>query len=262
MFNLRPTGYLARVGAGKAESYRGQMAESGETRASDNPRYAVDSTSTERERAGFVGHGRQLVDTFLDPALARLRFDPRGRRVLEIGCGVGGLFTPLHERFSEVWGIDVSTTMVELGQRHCPTEARWFLGDGVSLQGIPDRSVDYVVSFEVFQHLPDESVIVRYIGEIARVLRGGAFQLQMRQGSDSRRQAAVRFLPRPMRSLAGNALRRARVLPVGGDIGTWLGCVVPIARGIELCRDARLVEALRDGMHPDGMGYWLIGRAA
>jgi len=44
----------------------------------------------------------------------------------------------------------------------------------------PDRSLDLVFSFVVFQHIPAKSAIIRYINETARVLKpGGIFKFQV-----------------------------------------------------------------------------------
>jgi SAM-dependent methyltransferase len=189
--------------------------------------------------------------------------DPAGLRVLEIGCGMGRLFPALSERFGEVWGIDISPSMIQLGRSHCPVEATWLLGDGRSLAGVADASVNHVLSFEVFHHIPDLGVIRSYLREIHRVLRpGGTFQVQMRAGSDTRRQDLVRRLPRPLRVLTGAGLRLVGVLPVKGDVDTWLGVVVPppVARD-DLDELGFLdVDTMRDDVHPPGMGYWLLGR--
>ena len=53
------------------------------------------------------------------------------------------------------------------------------LGDGAHLTGVADGTADFVVSFTVFQHIPDVDVIDGYLAEAARVLRPGgvvAFQ--------------------------------------------------------------------------------------
>jgi hypothetical protein len=120
-----------------------------------------------------------------------------------------------------------------------------------------------VLSFEVFQHIPERPVIDGYLRETHRVLRsGGTFQLQLRSGSDSTRQALLRALPRPLRSAASQILRRFRLSRVPGDIDSWIGCVVPPDEAISFTTGLgfRDVTVLPDEVHAAGMGYWLIGR--
>ena len=234
-----------------------------ERRAADDPLYAIDSTRRRWSLDDFYARGPALVAQILDPVLAALAVDPAGMRVLEIGCGMGRLFAGLAARFGEVWGIDISSEMVERGRAHCPVEATWVVGDGSSLAGVGDASVDHVLSYEVFQHIPDPGVIQGYLREMARVLRpGGTFGVQMRRGSDTPRQAVVRALPRPLRKAAGAALHRMGILPVEGDVDTWLGCVVPEDQALAWARGAGLedVACLADASHPRRMGYWLVGR--
>ena len=234
-----------------------------ERRAADDPLYAIDSTRRRWSLDEFYARGPALVGQILDPVLTTLSVDPAGLRVLEIGCGMGRLFAGLAERFGEVWGIDISSEMVERGRAHCPVEATWVVGDGASLAGVADGTVDHVLSYEVFQHIPDQDVIRGYLREIARVLRpGGTFGVQMRRGSDTPRQALVRALPRPLRKAAGAALHRLGILPVQGDVDTWLGCIVPEDRALAWARAAGFGELswLADASHPRRMGYWLVGR--
>ncbi|MBV8162517.1 MAG: methyltransferase domain-containing protein [Acidimicrobiia bacterium] len=225
--------------------------------------YHVDATRDRWRTEEFYARGPELVALIVDPVLALLDVDPAGRRVLEVGCGVGRLFEGLAARFGEVWGIDVSPEMVARGRASCPVPARWLVGDGQSLAGVDDHSVDHVLSFEVFQHIPERTTIETYIAETFRVLRpGGTFQLQLRAGSDSVRQTVLRALPRPWRRAAGPLLRLLRLSRVPGDIDSWIGCVVPMDRAQRVAAAVGLgdVTTLPDEVHPAGMGYWLVGR--
>jgi SAM-dependent methyltransferase len=241
------------------------MRKDWERRARSDPLHAIDATRRGWELDDFYARGPALVAAIVDPTLHHLGVDPTGLRVLEIGCGMGRLFAGLSRRFGEVWGIDISATMIDEGRRRCGVEATWLVGDGASLTGVDDGSVDHVLSYEVFQHIPDRSVIEAYLGEIRRVLRpAGTFQVQMRSGSDSARQQIVRRLPRTLRVAAGVGLRATGVLRVTGDVDTWLGCVVPPAEAIATLEELGLtaVERLPDDGHAPGMGYWVVGRQA
>ncbi len=97
--------------------------------------------------------------------------------------------------------------MIEEGRKQCPVQATWLVGDGVSLRGIDTGTVDHILSFEVFGHIPRLEMIHSYLKESWRVLRPeGTFQVQLRQRSDSTRQSVVRSLPRPLRVAVGALL--------------------------------------------------------
>jgi FkbM family methyltransferase len=255
----------ARTMAGHddAASSVAMMRRDWEERAGSNPLYYIDARQREWTHADFYAGGPELVARFVDPALAELGVDPAGRRVLEIGCGMGRLFEGLSARFGDVWGIDISETMIAKGREHCPVAATWLLGDGRSLAGVDDDSVDHVISFEVFQHIPEREIIFSYLAECRRVLRpGGTLHVQLRCGSDSKAQAIVRALPRPLRVSVARALRAVRILPVVGDIDTWLGSIVaPNAAVEELTRlGFEGVAVLPDDVHVPGLGYSVVGR--
>jgi ubiquinone/menaquinone biosynthesis C-methylase UbiE len=234
-----------------------------EARAAIDPLYHINANRRTWTLESFYATGRDLVARFVDPALERLEVDPAGMRVLEIGCGMGRLFEALSQRFDEVYGIDISPTMLARGREHCPVEATWLQGDGRTLAGVDDASVDHVLAFEVFQHIPEPDVISSYLAEIHRVLRpNGTFTLQLRRGSDSLGQAVVRRMPRPMRVAAARALRAVGYLPVIGDIDTWIGCIVHPDDAITQVHALGFADVcvVSDEIHASNMGYLLLGR--
>jgi SAM-dependent methyltransferase len=246
---------------------RESMRHDWETRARTTPLYAIDASRRQWALDDFYARGPELVREFVDPALRKLGVDPMGRRVLEIGCGMGRLFAGLGDRFSDVWGMDISSAMIELGRLHCPVSATWLVGDGDSLTGVDTGSVDHVLSFEAFEHIPKPEIITSYLRETERVLRpGGTFQIQLRRGSDSTRQAIVRSLPRPLRAASGVILRAAGVLHVRGDIDTWLGCVIHPHKAMAVLRTLGFIDVSELADPFEGPSrrlsacYWVVGR--
>ena len=242
-----------------------QMQTDWEQRAAANPMYHIDSRKIHWEMDNFYAGGEAIVAKAIDPVLVKFGVDPADKSLLEIGPGMGRLFPALTHRFRSVVGVEISPTMIELGQKNCPARdsARWILGDGSSLTGIDDASIDYVISFEVFQHIPVFAPIKAYMTEARRVLRpGGTLQVQLRKGSDSRAQAAFRHLPHNIQPFAAGVLKKIKVLPISGHVDTWLGCEVDPQDALKEANSLGFIDTaiLDDDLHPRGMGYWLVGQ--
>lgn len=100
-------------------------------------------------------------------------FFGRVETMLEIGSG-GGRFTGvLLQRCRTLVALDTSASMLELLRRRFPTAPiRFVRGDGRSLTGIEDGSVDAAFSYGVFVHLQPWD-IYNYLAELRRVLAPG-----------------------------------------------------------------------------------------
>lgn len=172
----------------------------------------------------FFETGTAIVAEALDDAPAH----PEGHgTALEIGCGLGRVCLALAERFDNVIGIDISPEMVKRGSELVDRDnVELRVGDGASLAGVPDQSIDLVLSFTVFQHIPRVSVIESYIREAGRVLNPGGvmvFQWNNERGSSrmwSARRVILGFLQR-------SGLRRERH---GRHAPQFLGSRIPLPR--------------------------------
>lgn len=111
---------------------------------------------------------RMNVESFVLPHLSK------DSKVLEIGPGGGRYTASVAEHCAQVMGVDVSPLMVERLQNRFGINDRlvFFKGSGHDLSGVPDDSVDFVFSFNVFVQLEFED-IVSYLREIKRVLKPG-----------------------------------------------------------------------------------------
>jgi SAM-dependent methyltransferase len=97
-----------------------------------------------------------------------------GVDVLEIGTGTGGMLHALLQRGVRARGVEINEALI--------AESRKWFGelpvqrvDGVRLP-FADASFDVVLSFDVFEHIPDSDAHLR---EVARVLRpGGRYLVQ------------------------------------------------------------------------------------
>jgi SAM-dependent methyltransferase len=191
-------------------------------RAREDPFYFVDTRSRYLERGNeqrFWEEADELVDYFLSGLGAQLRDTDT---VLEIGCGVGRFTRVLARRAREVIALDVSDEMLARARELCADleGVRWVLGDGVSLPGVDDGTVDACVSIVVFQHFPGPEIALGYVCELGRVLRErGWAALQV--SNDPRVHAPPHRLRAALRSL----LRRG---PRGTLHPAWLGSHVEL----------------------------------
>ena len=97
-----------------------------------------------------------------------------GVRVLEIGSGRGTLLAELRSRELEVIGLETSEERINEAHVRYPGLPIWQT-TGTTLP-FPDESFDLVVSFDVFEHIPDSDA---HLSEVRRVLtRSGWYLLQ------------------------------------------------------------------------------------
>jgi ubiquinone/menaquinone biosynthesis C-methylase UbiE len=109
--------------------------------------------------------------------VADLLDEMRGvRRALDVGCGPGQFTILAAEALpdTEVWGIDLAPTMIELARRHASESSaagrlHFEVGDAEKLP-FPDRHFDAVLSSGSIKHWPDPAAGLR---EIHRVLAPG-----------------------------------------------------------------------------------------
>lgn len=115
----------------------------------------------EKTHFWFVGRRRIFFD-LLDRALA----GKKDQRVLEIGCGAGGMLGPL-SRYGTVQGMDID--LEYLGYCRSRGFTRLLCGSGHDLP-FPDATFDVIALFDTIEHIPDEA---KALAEVRRVLRPG-----------------------------------------------------------------------------------------
>jgi SAM-dependent methyltransferase len=172
------------------------------------------------------------------PAIAPERFGV----AVEIGCGIGRICLALRDRFAHVVGYDISPEMLRRARDLVPDEQVEFRPtDGATLPGQPDGSVDLVITFTVFQHIPSVDVIRSYVAEAGRVLSsGGVFVLQWNGTS-----GATRW--RLRRRLMALLSRLGRGDRYGRDAPQFLGSRVPVADMREMLAGAGLTLVATSG---------------
>jgi len=109
--------------------------------------------------------------------------DTSSMNVLEIGCGIGRILIPMRKIFGNVTGIDISSEMVQLGQKYVSDIPNCSIveNNGTDLAEFSDNSFDFCYSFIVFQHIPEKQIVENYIKEVSRILKPSClFRFQVR----------------------------------------------------------------------------------
>jgi SAM-dependent methyltransferase len=89
-----------------------------------------------------------------------------GRRILDVGCGIGTYVSRFREFSSEVYGVDIDEEKVILASQQLPNISR---APAESLP-FPDGMFDVIVLHEVIEHVTDDRATIR---EAVRCLRPG-----------------------------------------------------------------------------------------
>ncbi len=110
--------------------------------------------------------------------------DLKTMTALEYGCGYMGRYSvAMSEHFKQVIGVDVSEVAIDAAKQNAPPNVSYLCTDGTNLSGVKDRSVDFVFSNLVFQHIGNKEIVVGLTKEISRVLKPGGQTLLEYGGS-------------------------------------------------------------------------------
>jgi SAM-dependent methyltransferase len=212
-----------------------------DSRARENARAYINWPDIANEEGAFFVSGRCDYERYAKPFLKKMNFDPRDKVALEIGCGIGRLARSMAADFGEYIGVDVSPEMIRKAASYHLPNAAFRAVSGADLRGIPTGSVDFVLSFAVFQHIPQQAAIFNYFAETARVLRhGGFFRLHMKGlwSATLGRLALEAGFSNNARLVKAHLTRvpfvRLRYLD------TWQGCSIRPAEATEKCESLGL----------------------
>lgn len=260
--------FESRMKAHDPEDLRGAsrtatMREAWNQMADENAMHHIASEERNWTLSDFFASGERDVTRYLDPVLARLGFNPQGKRALEIGCGVGRMTFSLAKRFSEVDALDISPEMIrrakEYKQQFGIGNAHFHLGSGKDLAGFGAEHFDFCFSYIVFQHIPSVDLIFNYVREIGRVLiPGGTFLFQV-NGYPYLRLTKSIYLVAGIRD-AGRLRRygiEKRPFIRVGRLDLMNGVPIRSRTMLDQCRSAGLIAKEIIGVHSQYM--WLAG---
>jgi SAM-dependent methyltransferase len=117
------------------------------------------------DKRATLGHPSQVWTRGLERRLQLIRrhVDLEGRRILDMGCGVGAFVRRLGEYSDEVYGTDIDRERVAEGTEEVPN-----LGLAVCEQlPFADDTFDVIILHEVLEHVTDDQQTLR---EARRVL--------------------------------------------------------------------------------------------
>lgn len=90
------------------------------------------------------------------------------RRILEVGCGYGGLSTYLSRTCREVYAVDINESIIDKAKKM--TEGIVFAAMDAQHLEFPDGMFDAIVSFHTIEHVADTK---SFMEELSRVTRPG-----------------------------------------------------------------------------------------
>ncbi len=99
------------------------------------------------------------------------QFEFKNTKVLEIGCGIGAFVSLLYEEGSMPVGTDISRKILEKAKKISPHIDFFFYNIMETFSY--KETYDFVVAFEVLEHVPDVGIAVKNI--FKRLKRGGYF---------------------------------------------------------------------------------------
>jgi SAM-dependent methyltransferase len=161
------------------------MRQDWDERARENAFHYIASWRLEWDDGSFLMSGEEDFARLVAPVLQRCGLPASGPAMLELGCGAGRMTHSFAKRFERVYAFDLSPEMLRRAKEMHKQRSNilWLLGNGADLSCIASSSLDFVFSYLVLQHLPEEALALRYVQELLRVLRpGGVFLFQFNSG--------------------------------------------------------------------------------
>jgi ubiquinone/menaquinone biosynthesis C-methylase UbiE len=160
-----------------------RMKQDWNARARSNAKWYINTVRWRQGDSEFDETGKAETESLIGSQLALLTGgrDPKGLRMLEIGCGIGRMTRHLAEVFGEVHATDVSGEMIDRARARLGGWANITFREtsGLDFSEYPDGTFDVILCAYVYQHVPSATVIMGNAADAYRVLRpGGVFKFQ------------------------------------------------------------------------------------
>jgi len=102
----------------------------------------------------------------------------RINRVLDFGCGVGRLTRALAKYFPNVYGLDISETMIKTAKKlNANYNCTFVINKKAYTSIFPSNHFDFIYSNNVLQHFPNKETALRQISDFIRILRPSGIAL-------------------------------------------------------------------------------------
>jgi 2-polyprenyl-3-methyl-5-hydroxy-6-metoxy-1,4-benzoquinol methylase len=237
------------------------MKEMWNQRAEKDAFYYVESTFWDRNIESFFALGEQRAELIIDSHVGEFISNTSSASALEIGCGVGRFSRALAKRFDNVIAVDVSEAMIQKAQELHPVEEypnlKFQSTDGKSLSSVLPASIDFVFSYEVFQHMPSYEVILNNFKDIQTVLKptGIAF-IHLRTESFFSSNTIKSFLKK---IIPNSVWTTIGFKPFTFD-DTWTGTSLSRKTIKQLCKlsNLKILQFIDDPTHSLGTRIFLI----
>jgi|SRR5580658_110263 ubiquinone/menaquinone biosynthesis C-methylase UbiE len=190
----------------------GRVQETWENLAQTDPFWAILAEPEFKGNRWTVNDFFQTGVAEIDGVMATLAtfgLPTRGLKALDFGCGAGRLTQPLARHFEQVWGVDISPTMIELAKRldKIGDRGHFLVNPAPDLRIFEDGFFDMVYSRRTLMHIP-RRLIPGYISELLRVTsRSGVLVFHLPSGPKNR---VVGLFPAALIDPMFNLLRAVR----------------------------------------------------
>ena len=167
-----------------------------------DPMWAICSDPTKLQNkwdaVEFFATGKQHILSVLE-TIRGLDVNLNTETALDFGCGMGRLTQALAEEFNQVYGVDISPTMIERANQFNKfgEKCRYILNSQEDLRIFNNNFFDFIYTYIVLQHMPSD-LMQGYLREFVRILKPGGiliFQVPIQRLEIDTKKSYIKSLP-------------------------------------------------------------------